>query len=272
MGERRINDTMPAAPVEVTSGWLDDRAVRSTAARLRLGEQQAKAAPSPTSTLGEISLADAYAIQEAYVRSRVAEGAEVRGYKVGAAPGPIYGVLFDDGILPCGSLVAGATLIQPAVEVEIGLVLGAPLRGPGLEAADVLAAIEYAVGCFEIVDSRIECGGGTLFDTIADNGRAARVVLGDVKMPPQQLDLALANASLERNGQVVATAAGSAAFGDPLSSVAWIANELGRKHHEMLIPGHIILSGAIILAVPARPGDDFRASIAELGEVHCCFA
>lgn len=270
MNERRISDSTPTVPSEDATGRLDDRAVRSFAARLRLAEQEARAAPSPTTTLGDISLADAYSIQEEYVRSRVAEGGEVRGYKVGAAPGPIYGVLFEDGILPSGSMVTSTTLIQPAVEVEIGFVLGTSLRGPGLETADVLAATKYAVVCFEIVDSRIEGEGGTLVDTVADNGRAARVILGDLKVPPRQLDVTLARASLERNGRVVATA-GSAAFGDPASSVAWIANELGQKNHEMLKPGQTILSGAIILAVPARRGDTFRASIADLGAVCCSF-
>lgn len=273
MTERRIGESIPALPPpEVATAWFDDGAVHSVAARLRHAERLARATPSPRTTLGDISLADAYAIQEEYVRSRTAEGGGARGYKVGAAPGPIYGVLFDDGILPNGSVLASATLIQPAVEVEIGFVLGAPLRGPGLDAADVLSATEYIVACFEIVDSRIEGGGGTIVDTVADNGRAARVVLGALKVPPRQLEVALATASLERNDQIVASAAGTAGFGDPASSVAWIANELGRKDHKMLIPGQIILSGAIIPAVPARHGDVFRASISELGEVQCSFA
>lgn len=233
-------------------------------------EQHAKAITWPIAELVGMSLGDGYAIQAEYVRLRIAEGAVVTGYKIGAGPNPGYGVLFEDQILGTGSVIDMTTLIRPAIEVEIAFILREPLRGPAVDVDDVLAATESVVAGFEIVDSRIAGRVTELVSIVADNGRAARVVLGDLRVSPEAVDLRMAGVVLERNRDIIATGDGAAAFGHPAGAVAWLANELDRNGGR-IGPGSLILSGALTPAVPARPGDEFRASVADLGDVACRF-
>ena len=72
--------------------------------------------------------------------------------------------------------------IAPRVEVELAFVLGAPLRGPGVTLADVLAATDYVTPAIEIIDARIEQfdrdtkAPRKVFDTIADFAANAGIV------------------------------------------------------------------------------------------------
>ena len=233
-------------------------------------ERAARAGVSPMRGL-DLSSADAYSIQAAFVRSGVLDGQAIGGYKVGTAAEPAYGVVFRDRILDHEATISMSDLIRPAVEAEIGFVLAEPLRGPGITPNDVVAASAHLVACLEVVDSRISGRTARRVEVIADNGRAARVVVGDTRVPPGTLDLRLTGVVLERNGAVLATGAGAAVLGNPALSVAWLANELGRQG-QTLEAGMIVLSGAITAAVPAQAGDEFRASIACLGVVACRFA
>lgn len=227
-----------------------------------------------------MSLADAYAVQQAYVEIRRTEGARIVGRKVGATnpviqrlfdiDQPDYGVLFDDMMLADGARIARSRLIQPMVEVEIAFILGGPLRGPNVTTPQAMLATSAVVPCFEIIDSRIEEWHITVFDTVSDNGSSARCVLGDRVVPPIGIDLRLLGVVLERNGEVVSTGAGAAALGHPAAAVAWLANTLA-WYGDALEAGDVVLPGALTTAVSAAAGDHFEAHFAGLGRVSCRF-
>jgi 2-oxopent-4-enoate hydratase len=255
-----------------------------TAQRLgrELRDRELRAEPGPLISAAhpDMSLWDAYAIQKAYAAVGVAEGRRPVGQKVGATnpviqrlfgvDQPDYGVLFDDMVLPDGARVAAKALIQPRVETEVAFLLAEHVAGPGATASSVLAATRGLVPCFEIIDSRFFDWKFTVFDTIADNGSSARVVLGNALVSPAHIELATMGAVLERNGDVADTGAGAAVLGHPAASVAWLANALAR-HGDRLEAGSLVLSGAITTAVQAAAGDHFEASLAGLGRVHCRF-
>jgi 2-keto-4-pentenoate hydratase len=71
---------------------------------------------------------------------------------------------------------------------------------------------------------------------------------------------------MTRNGELIDTAAGAAALGDPLAVVAWLANTLG-QYGIALEPGHLVMTGALHAAVPMAAGDVFRAEFDRLGPV-----
>jgi 2-oxopent-4-enoate hydratase len=260
---------------------LDDGTVRRLAESLRRAEMDRRPGPPPTSQHPTMTLADAYAVQQAYTRMRLEEGATIVGRKVGATnpviqrlfdvDQPDYGVLFDDMILSDGARIGTSGLIQPRVEVEIAFVLARPLRGPRVTPPEVLLATAALVPCFEIIDSRVEDWRISFLDTVADNGSSARCVLGDRVVPPAGIDLRLLGVVLERNGEVVDTGAGAAALGNPAAAVAWLANTLD-WYGEGLEAGHVVLPGALTTAVPAEVGDHFEGHFAGLGRVACRFA
>jgi 2-oxo-3-hexenedioate decarboxylase len=70
----------------------------------------------------------------------------------------------------------------------------------------------------------------------------------------------------KKNGEVVATATGSAFMGHPAAAVAWLVRQLSAGG-EGLRAGEIVLSGGLTAAVPVGPGDVVAASIDRLGSI-----
>ena len=222
-----------------------------------------------------ITIDDAYRIQQRMLARRLEAGERVVGKKIGVTSAavmnmlgvfqPDFGYMLDGMIVAQGESIAMSTLIQPKAEGEIAFILKRDLMGPGLSNADVLAATECVMPCFEIVDSRIRDWKIKITDTVADNASCGVFVLGDRAVSPLALDLQTCGMVLEKNGEVVATGAGAAALGSPLNSVAWLANTMGRLGIP-LKAGDVILSGALAAMFPAAKGDFFRVSIGGLGE------
>jgi 2-oxopent-4-enoate/cis-2-oxohex-4-enoate hydratase len=222
----------------------------------------------------EMTTEDAYLIQTRMLARRAEGGEKVVGKKIGITSKavmdmlnvhqPDFGYLLDGMIYNDGDAVPMNTLIQPRAEGEIAFILKRDLRGPGVTNSDVLSATECVMPCFEIVDSRIKNWKIKIQDTIADNASCGVFVLGNRAVDPRGIDLSLCGMVLEKNGDIVATGAGAAALGSPLTSVAWLANTLG-KLGISLNAGEVILSGALAAMVPAAAGDSFRIGMGGLG-------
>jgi 2-oxopent-4-enoate/cis-2-oxohex-4-enoate hydratase len=222
----------------------------------------------------EITIADAYAIQQRLNARRLAAGERVIGKKIGVTSKavmnmlgvyqPDFGLLTDGMVYNEGEAIEAKTLIQPKAEGEIAFLLKKRLQGPGVTAADVLAATEGVMACFEIVDSRVRDWKIKIQDTVADNASCGVFVLGDRVVDPRDVDLTTCGMVLEKNGEVVVTGAGAAALGHPLNSVAWLANTLGPLGLS-LEPGEIVLSGALGAMVPVKGGDSLRVTIGGIG-------
>jgi 2-oxopent-4-enoate/cis-2-oxohex-4-enoate hydratase len=186
----------------------------------------------------DITIEDAYKIQQQLMKLRLNAGERVIGKKIGVTSKavmnmlgvyqPDFGYLTDGMVYNEGQAIPMSRLIQPKAEGEIAFVLKKTLKGPGISSADVLAATEGVMACFEIVDSRIQDWKIKIQDTVADNASCGVFVLGDRLVDPRDVDLQTCGMVLEKNGDIVATGAGAAALGAPANAVAWLANTLGR--------------------------------------------
>jgi len=227
-----------------------------------------------TNRYPELTIEDAYRIQQRMVARRIERGERVVGKKIGVTSAavmnmlgvgqPDFGYMLDGMIFDDGAAIEAATLIQPKAEGEIAFVLKTDLVGPGVSAADVLAATAGVMACFEIVDSRITDWKIKIADTVADNASCGAFVLGDRMVDPRALDLRTCGMVLEKNGEVVVTGAGAATMGSPVNAVAWLANTLGRLGIP-LKAGEVILSGALGAMVPVKAGDNLRVAIGGIG-------
>mgnify|MGYP002652629131 CR=1 FL=1 len=74
-------------------------------------------------------------------------------------------------------------------EPEIAFILGEPLRGPGVTAAQALSAVKHVVGALEIIDSRYSGFKFTLADAVADAVGAWRTGGARPALPPHLADL-----------------------------------------------------------------------------------
>ena len=222
----------------------------------------------------DITIEDAYAVQQRLIARRLGAGERVVGKKIGVTSQavmnmlgvfqPDFGILLDGMVYNEGQPIEARTLIQPKAEGEIAFVLKKDLMGPGVTAADVMAATEGVMACFEIVDSRIRDWKIQIQDTVADNASCGVFVLGDRLVDPRDVDLATCGMVLEKNGEIVATGAGAAALGHPANAVAWLANTLGRLGMG-LKAGEVVLSGSLGIMVPVQAGDSLRVTIGGIG-------
>ncbi len=222
----------------------------------------------------DITIDDAYGIQQRLNARRMQAGESVVGKKIGVTSKavmnmlgvyqPDFGILLDGMLYNEGEAIEAASLIQPKAEGEIAFILKRDLQGPGVSAADVLAATEGVMACFEIVDSRIRDWKIKIQDTVADNASCGVFVLGDRVVDVRDVDLNTCGMVLEKNGEIVGTGAGAAALGSPASAVAWLANTLGSRGIA-LKAGEVILSGSLAAMVPVKAGDNLRVTIGGIG-------
>ena len=222
----------------------------------------------------DLTIEDAYAIQQHLLARRIAQGERVIGKKIGVTSEavmnmlgvfqPDFGWLTDGMVYNEGEAIPASSLIQPKAEGEIAFLLKKTLKGPGVTAADVIAATQGVMTCFEIVDSRIRDWKIKIQDTVADNASCGVFVLGDRLVDPRDVDLGTCGMVLEKNGEIVATGAGAAALGHPANAVAWLANTLGALGIA-LEAGEVILSGSLAAMVPVKAGDNLRVSIGGIG-------
>ena len=222
----------------------------------------------------EITITDAYHIQQRMLARRLDAGEKMVGKKIGVTSRavmnmlgvnqPDFGYMLDGMIYNEGEAIAINTLIQPKAEGEIAFVMKKNLQGPGVTAADVLAATEGVMACFEIVDSRIRDWKIKIQDTVADNASCGVFVLGDRLVDPRDVDLATCGMVLEKNGDIAATGAGAATLGNPVNAMVWLANTLGRLGIPLLA-GEVVLSGSLGPMIPVTAGDSLRVTIGGIG-------
>ncbi len=222
-----------------------------------------------------ITIQDAYRIQQRMVARRLkATGETIVGKKIGVTSKavqdlihvtqPDFGQLTSGMAFEEGQEVPLSGLIQPKAEAEVAFVLKRDLQGPGVTATDVIAATDYVVPCFEIVDSRITDWKIRIQDTVADNASCGVYLLGGAKKRLTDLDLSLAGLVLERNGELFSTAAGAAVQGGPVNAVVWLANTLGALGLPFKA-GEVILSGSQSSLIPAVKGEHLRSTVGGLG-------
>lgn len=228
----------------------------------------------------DITIEDAYHISLRMLERRQADGEAVIGKKIGVTSKavqdmldvrqPDFGYLTDAMVVSSGEPVSTAQLIAPRAEGEIAFVLKKDISGPSVTNADVLAATECVMPCFEIVDSRIRDWQIRIQDTVADNASCGLFVLGDQALSPRDVDLVTCGMVVEKNGALLSTGAGAAALGSPVNGVTWLANTLG-EFGMTLKAGEVILSGSLVPLEPVQAGDNLRVDIGGLGSASVRF-
>lgn len=222
-----------------------------------------------------LSIDDAYGISLDFLSRRLKDGEKVVGKKIGVTSKAVQDMLGvhqpDFGFLTDWMFVDGdididaKALIAPRAEAEIAFILKDSLNGPGVTAADVLAATEWIAPCFEIVDSRIRDWKISIVDTVADNASCGVYVLGAERLDPRGLDLPGLHVAVTKNGEALSEGFGHAVQGDPAQAVAWLANTLG-AYGVTLDAGDVILSGSLVPLAPAAKGDVFEMILSDAGK------
>ena len=235
----------------------------------------------------EITMDDAYAIQAAILRAKLAEGRKVVGWKIGLTSKamqaalnidiPDSGILFDNMMFENDATVPAGRYIQPRVEAEIAFVMKAPIAGRDVSCDDILEATDYVVPAIEILDTRIQRRDSatgkarTVLDTISDNAANAGIVLGAERRPIDAVDLRWVGTIVTRNGEVEETGLGAGVLNDPIESVLWLVRRMA-GYGQRVEKGQVILSGSFIRPIECPPGTKIDADFGDFGRASVRFA
>lgn len=234
-----------------------------------------------------MTMDDAYEVQNAIYRAKLAEGRTVIGWKIGLTSKamqaalnidiPDSGILFDDMLFETRATVPKGRFIQPRVEAEIAFVMKDAIGGADVTRDDVIAATDYVAPSLEILDTRIlrkdpDSGKARIItDTISDNAANAGVVLGAARHAVNAHDLRWVGAICSRNDEVEETGLGAGVLNDPVESVVWLARRMA-QYGQSIAPGHIILSGSFIRPIECPPGAHIHVDFGGFGTVEIAFA
>lgn len=265
---------------------MDNATIARLANELHEAEKSRKVIRFLSAQFPDMTVADAYAIQKAWVDIKLAEGRKIIGHKIGLTSRamqsmaninePDYGVLLDDMLYHDGAEIPANRFIGAMLENELAFVLGKSLKGPNCTIFDVLNATEYVIPALEIVDLRTRLDDPetkrrrSVVDTIADNAANAALVVGGRPIRPLDVDLRWAGALCYRNGVLEESGIAAAVLNHPANGIAWLANRLA-PFDQGLEPGEIVLAGSFTRTVPARAGDVFHVDYGPLGSISCRF-
>ena len=234
----------------------------------------------------DLTIDDAYAVQQAWVDLQIAGGAKLVGRKIGLTSRamqqqmkidePDFGALLDYMIMPTGVELRHADFVDPKLEVEVAFVIGQRLSGDSVTIEEVIAATDYIQPALELIDARsyrvhpVTKRARTIVDTIADNAADAGVILGGEKIKPADIDMRWIGAIFSCNGVVEETGLAAGVLGHPANGIAWVARRIA-PYGLAIEPGEIILAGSFTRAPTTHPGDHFVADYGPLGTVTCSF-
>ena len=251
---------------------LDSSTIERLAKLLDVCQLEARDTLKVTDEHPEMDWADAYAIQDAGRRRKLARGLKVIGLKAGltsyakmkqmGVDSPVFGYLADDTAVPDGGVCQVSELIHPKVEPEIAFVTRSELKGPGCHIGAVLAATDFVMPGIEVIDSRYRDFKFDLKSVIA---------VGGACVAPSEVDLRTTGIVLEKNGEIVALGAGAAVLGHPAAAIAMLVNKLAESG-EALPAGTLVLSGGITEAVAVGAGDHITLRVQGMGSVSIRFA
>ena len=227
-------------PEEIAFGLLEAHARREPFRTL--------AAPD----LQPLSIADAYEVQERFVRHLQAGAqAPVVGYKIGLTSAvmqkmcgidsPIYGAILGSRVHATGCVLQRSAYGRLGLEFEIAVRLGRDVEAVPADLQEMGTHVDAVCAAIELIDDRSASYEGLdAASLIADNSWNAGVVLGRWMPPPADLP------SREGRVTVNGTAGDSGRVGDaldhPFESVRWLAAQLGRT----LRAGMIVMTGSIV--------------------------
>jgi 2-keto-4-pentenoate hydratase len=225
-------------------------------------------------TDGGLTLEHAYVIQDALRAELARRGQRPIGWKVGAtspAGQAVMGVKEPAAgfLLPCqyssGAEVSAGGFTSLGVEAEVAFTMHAELVGPGVTHDAAREAVEGAMAALELPDF-IFSGKPRVADFVASSVVARAIVLASPSRPLSEFDVAQEEVVCEHNGEVVGLYTAAEVMGDPLNALAWLANHLATRGLA-LMPGDVVMSGAISKVLRPKVGDTIRARFAHLGTV-----
>ncbi len=256
-----------------------DRIQKIAAHRYIENQEGRKYKPLPAE-LAPDSLDEAYAAMEQLRDLWVAGGrGPIGGYKIALTSKPIQELVGVDQ--PCGGFVFAST-IHPspaqlslanfgrlAFEFELAVRIGRemPADKAPWTADSVRNFIDGCFPAFELIDDRnAEYKDLSAIGMLTDNVWCGGVVVGPADGDWKSLDFVTTPVAMSWNGKLEEESVTGAAMGNPLESLAWLANLAAERGWPMQ-PGMTVITGSTLATRHPEPGDTVAYTVEGLGTV-----
>ena len=228
----------------------------------------------PPSGLAQVQfgLEEALGLQLRVLGRFESAGEKLGGWKVGLTSGAArdrmgkdfrpFGYVLHSRIFPSGASVPIANIPNCAVEPELCLIIGSPLRGDNVDAAQAKAAVRAVAPAFELNQRRVGPDGGQAL-MLADGLAQWGIVVGPEA--PVRDNLIETTVEFYRDGQLVETRTPGATMDDPYLSLSR-ACKLLHKYGLGFEPGQPVITGAFCHHAVRQPGA-YRTVFSGIGEV-----
>ena len=204
------------------------------------------------------ALADGIAAQHA--RARAAGALPPAGFKIGATtqamqaylglPGPAAGFMHTADLHGSGSTLHYADFLQPGVECEVAVHLGADLPPGPCTPDQAAAAVDGVMAAIEVVENRypdLRAFGTPAL--VADGVFHAAAILGMPYEGWRTLDLPALLGDVLVDGVSRGTGSGAALLGGPMQALAWLAGSAEAAAFGGLHAGQVVMLGSVTLPV-----------------------
>ncbi len=253
----------------------------SQAAAAILASRQARGILQPLGAAAPADAAAGYAVQREVA---VAMGAlPPAGFKIGATTkqmqaylgltGPAGGFVPAAGLHTTPARLRFADFVNPGVECEVGLRLGADLPAGPCTRAEAAAAVAEVFAAIEIVEKRYDdltaLGTPTL---IADQVFHAAGVLGAPAPGWRGLDLGATRGRMTVGGALRGEGIGADLLGHPFEALAWLAGSGCAAAFGGLRAGQVVFLGSVTPPIWIDGPMTVRVEFDTLGVVDLEFA
>ncbi len=238
-----------------------------------LWDSTQRGAAAPAELAQQLSIEDGLQVQLAILDRRLEAGERQIGWKLAGTAAltrerlhiqkPLCAYLMEQGRSESGAEVKiseGTFLF----ECELLVTLGKRLTGPGVDRAQVVAAVDRVEAAFELAQLRVNVADDTGL-AVADGVAAWGVVVGEAASP-HGLDLGAIRVVATKNGEALFDVVSRDAVDDQFESIAALANDLGALGRT-IEAGQCVLTGSFGNPAPITRGDRFEAQLSSVGSV-----
>lgn len=216
---------------------------------------QAKQSIAPLTVERDISVEEAYQIQQIYDDLMKRTCGAVTGYKVAYASkasqqkwkieAPTFGTFLEKQYIENGGLVKADDFILFHIESEVAFTLSADIREPLNNVESLMPYLKSVHIGFDVPDNRFDKSKGPVkvADVIAMSCATHTYVLGE-GVDPNAVDYTTMQLTLEHDGEEVYAGAASNVMGDPREAVLALVKHL-EDQGSYLKAGDVVLSGSV---------------------------
>ena len=227
-----------------------------------------------------LTMDEAYDVQDLVKEKRIKSGERVAGYKVGCTSEairsqfgldePIHANLFHPHILTEKATIDWSEYINCAIEPEMVLKIGKDLTGTNLPDEELINSIDYVSPGIELHEYTFWIKPPTIQELICSGGIHKGLIVGDQKVAPDDLVFKDEIFSVYQDKSLVTSAPATEIMGGPLHSLRWLVNYLTNRGVD-LKKGSLVIPGSPVELLTIDQDTTVEVLIGNVGEVTTFF-